>query len=132
MRDAAATDNDSTDGDELWEGAAVPHLMAHQTDVDAFKEQILQGLDAPITQSIALRPVSPNIPLRPVQWAANSPRRHHRTRWGMHSIHNPLHRLNAPQPSLLRAFSLRPAHRPRKRMPPMGHQLHPLQDNQPC
>ncbi|KAG6052611.1 hypothetical protein E4U32_008223 [Claviceps aff. humidiphila group G2b] len=51
MRDAAATDNDSTDSDEdeLWEGAAVPHLMANQTDVDAFKEQILQGPDAPST-----------------------------------------------------------------------------------
>ncbi|KAG6124265.1 hypothetical protein E4U38_000300 [Claviceps purpurea] len=66
MRDAAATDNDSTDSDEFWEGAAVSHLMAHQTDVDASKEQILRGPDAPATQSIPLRPASPNIPLRPV------------------------------------------------------------------
>ncbi|CCE34927.1 uncharacterized protein CPUR_08866 [Claviceps purpurea 20.1] len=51
MRDAAATDNVSSDADELWEGAAVPHLMAHQTDVDAFKERILQGPDAPATQA---------------------------------------------------------------------------------
>ncbi|KAG6217708.1 hypothetical protein E4U50_003162 [Claviceps purpurea] len=69
FRDAAATDNDSTgtstDSEELWEGAAVPHLMAHQTDVDAFKEYILQGPNAPATpQSIPLRPVSPNISLR--------------------------------------------------------------------
>ncbi|KAG6089456.1 hypothetical protein E4U31_008155, partial [Claviceps sp. LM219 group G6] len=40
--------------------------MAHQTDVDAFKEQILQGPDVPSTQPIPLRPASPNIPLRRV------------------------------------------------------------------
>ncbi|KAG6283571.1 hypothetical protein E4U09_000191 [Claviceps aff. purpurea] len=66
MRDAAATDNDSTEGDELWGGAGVSHLMAHQTDVGAFKEQILQGPDAPASQSITLRPASPNISLRRV------------------------------------------------------------------
>ncbi|KAG5941718.1 hypothetical protein E4U60_007726 [Claviceps pazoutovae] len=55
VRDAPATDNDSTstrtntststNSEELWEGVAVPHLMARQTDVDAFKEP-----DSPRTQ----------------------------------------------------------------------------------
>ncbi|KAG6065200.1 hypothetical protein E4U32_007684 [Claviceps aff. humidiphila group G2b] len=123
MRDAAATDNDITDGDEFcisWHTRRVWTRSRNRFSNNPTRPQLSRSRFDQRHQTYHC-----------VECAAKSPRRPHKTRWGMHSIHNPLHRLKAPKPRVLRAFSLW-SHRPRKWVPPIGHQLHLLQGNLPC